>query len=115
MEMMNKWLAINYKVITIAATLESEHPIVPSTALSAFREKLKKSQQSSPQNLSDEEFDEDEDEFEPMADALTEFDSRMEQWTMRDDEKILLGPENKVARYCEDSNLLAVTIRDIFD
>jgi hypothetical protein len=32
----------NYKIITIAATLGSEHPLVPSTALSTFRNKLKK-------------------------------------------------------------------------
>jgi hypothetical protein len=41
----------NYKVITITTTLGSEHPIVPSDALSLFHDKLKKSQQSNLEKL----------------------------------------------------------------
>lgn len=61
------------------------------------------------------EFDDNEDAFEPIEDAVSEFDSRIEQLTMHDDDKVLLGPEYKVARYNEDNNLMAVAIRDIFD
>jgi hypothetical protein len=105
----------NYKIITIAATLGSEHPLVPSTALSTFRDKLKKTKRSKTDTLSDDEVDEDEDEGEPLVDAVVEFDSIMVPWTIPDDEKILLGPEYKVSRYSEDTNLMAVAIRDIFD
>ena len=39
----------------------------------------------------------------------------MEQWTIPDDDNILLGPEQKVAQYVEDNSLIAIAIRDIFD
>jgi hypothetical protein len=42
-----------------------------------------------------------------MVDAVADFDSRMEQWTIADDEEILLSPEYKVARYCGACNLMA--------
>jgi hypothetical protein len=101
----------NFKVLTIAATLGSEHPIVPSSAQETYLDKLRRYHQVTQYNSSDD----DAEESEPVVNAVDTFQKNLSQWTISDDSNVLLGPEQKVCRNLEDASLIAVAIRDVFD
>ncbi len=101
----------NFKILTIAATAGSEHPLVPSRSLEVFLQKLKRRNKVKKYDTSDD----DSEEEEPVVGLVDEFKWKMEQWTIPDDKNVLLGPEQKVAQYMDDNSLVAVAIRDIFD
>ncbi len=90
----------NFKLITVAATVGSEHPIVPSSAVAIYRERLLKNT-SLPKDI--------------LANSLSEFDTKIQPWVISDDPNILLGPELKMCMHSSDNNLCALAVRDIFD
>ncbi len=59
--------------------------------------------------------DEEVDLMEPVVNAEEAFKRNLCQWTISDDPTVLLGPEQMLASNIEDSNSVAVAIRDIFD
>jgi len=90
----------NFKLITIAATVGSEHPIVPLSAVDAYHDRIMNNT-----NISSE----------ILAASLSEFDASIQPWVISDDPNVLLGPELKICVHSSDSNLCAIAIRDIFD
>jgi len=90
----------NFKLITVAATVGSEHPIVPSSAVAIYRERLLKNT-SLPKDI--------------LANSLSEFDTKIQPWVISDDPNILLGPELKMCMHSSDNNLCALAVRDIFE
>ncbi len=94
----------HYKVITVCAAAGSEHPIIPTIAVNAYHKKLISQQK-------DEDVGVELDEDSPMIESL----SNVTQWTIADNEDVLLGPEIKVAMDSEVEELYAIAYRDIFD
>jgi hypothetical protein len=94
----------HYKVITVCAAAGSEHPIVPTSVVNAYHKKLLS--QQSEENMVLQQDDDSE-----MIDSL----SNISQWTIADNEDVLLGPEIKVAMDAEVEQLYAIAYRDIFD
>jgi len=89
----------NYKVITIANSVGSEHPFVGQSVIDALRKKVVTSH---PQiGL---------DAFENMLHV-----NNVNDFIIQDIDNILLGPEVRVARSVDDNLFHAVAIRDIFD
>jgi hypothetical protein len=103
--------AKNFKILTIAAALGSEHPIVPSSAQEIYLAKLREHYKDNKYDSSDEE----QDPLLPVVNAEEKLRKNLLPWTISDDSNVLLGPEVVVATNMEDSNLVAVAIRDIFD
>jgi len=62
----------NFKLITVAATLGSQHPFVPTSAMQSYQDKLK--QKKKPEELN-------------------YFNHYIEKWEVKDDAKVLRGPE----------------------
>jgi predicted nucleotidyltransferase len=89
----------NYKVITIANAVGSEHPFVGTTAIDAFK---KKARVTHPHV-----------DIEAIDNLLR--DNNIPNFVIQDIENILLGPEVKVARHMNDHLFHAVAIRDIYD
>jgi len=89
----------NYKVITIANSVGSEHSFVGQSVIDALRKKVATSH---PQfGL---------DAFENMLHV-----NNVNDFIIQDIDNILLGPEVRVARSVDDNLFHAVAIRDIFD
>jgi hypothetical protein len=84
----------NFKLITVAATLGSQHPFVPTSAMQNYRDKLKQKKKS---------------------EELSSFNQYIEKWEVKDDAKVLCGPELFSATNKSNPDLHAVAIRDIFD
>jgi hypothetical protein len=103
--------AKNFKILTIAAALGSEHPIVPSSAQESYLEKLRKHYKDNKNDSSDEE----QDQLFPVVNAEDQFIKSLLPWTISDNSNVLLGPEVMLASNIENSSLVAVAIRDIFD
>jgi len=85
----------NFKLITVAATLGSQHPFVPTiSAMQNYRDKLKQKKK---------------------LEELSSFNQYIEKWEVKDDAKVLRGPELFGATNISNPDLHAVAIRDIFD
>jgi hypothetical protein len=53
------------------------------------------------------------EEEEPAVGLAEEFKKKLEQWTIPDDDNILIGPEQKRAQFMDDNSLISVSIRYI--
>lgn len=101
----------NYKVITIASKIGSEHPIVGSTVVESYIEKIKKNNISnSQQSISDLQSN-----YGVLHKSVGSFWKSIEPFTMSDDPAQLLGPELKVDNHQEKWTFYAVGYHDIFD
>jgi len=89
----------NYKVITIAKSVGSEHPFVGPTVIDALRKKVATSH---PQFA-----------LEAFENIL--HDNKVNDFIIQDIDNILSGPEVRVVRSVDDNLFHAVVIRDIFD
>ena len=89
----------NYKVITIANTVGSEHPFIGSSVIEDFKRRVSISHPLLG--------------LEPLTNMLK--DHNVCDFVIQDADNILLGPEVKVARHLNDNLLHAVVVRDIFD
>jgi hypothetical protein len=79
----------NGKVITVTATAGSDHPIIPSSVVHSYQEKLKKQQNE----------DSEEEESLELGDSIGQYAANMlSTWTIEDNQDVLLGPEIKIAR-----------------
>jgi hypothetical protein len=89
----------NYKVITIANAVGSEHPFVGTTAIDAFKKKVRVTH--------------------PHLDIEAIYillqDNNIPNFMIQDIDNILFGPEVKVARHMNDHLFHAVAIRDVYD
>jgi hypothetical protein len=94
----------HYKVITVCAAAGSEHPIIPTSVVNAYHKKIQSQQKDVDSGLQ-------QDEDSQMIESL----SNINQWTIADNEDVLLGPEIKVAMDADVEELYAVAYRDIFD
>ncbi len=79
----------NFKLITIATTVASEHPIVPLSAVDTYRDRIMNNTHIS---------------SEIFAASLSEFDVSIQPWVISDDPNVLLGPEVKICMHSSDSN-----------
>ena len=108
--------AKHYKVVTIASPIGSDHPIVSSTTVSAYVEKLKAAGITNCLNLDDNSDEEATDELSDVLDRnVNSFLLSLEDYTLHDDPNQLLGPEVIVAQHSQHLNFFAIGIRDIFD
>jgi hypothetical protein len=106
----------NFKVITIASPVGSDHPIVGSTTVAGYAEKLKALSRETPNNMEYVSDDEPTNELNDVVDKnLETFHQSLEEYTLQDDPNQLLGPEMIVARHSEIPHFFAIGLRDIFD
>jgi hypothetical protein len=90
---------LNFKVITIANNLGSEHPFVGQSAIDAFQQKVRRA----------------------VPDLGSEGFSRLLQehnitdFVVHDLDTALMGPQVSIAQHNDDNLLYAVAVRDIFD
>jgi predicted nucleotidyltransferase len=89
----------NYKVITIANAVGSEHPFVGTTAIDAFKKKVRVTHPHL--------------DIEAIDNLLQ--DNNIPNFMIQDIDNILLGPEVKIARHMNDHLFHSVAIRDIYD
>jgi hypothetical protein len=104
LSVVNMLLQSNFKVITIG----SQHPIVGTEAVTAYRDKLRRSRngiQSSDES----------DGSDVIQSELDSFDNDINKYVLEDDEKNMLGPAIKIACHKTTDSLYAAAVRDIFD
>ena len=87
----------NYKVITIASQIGSEHPIVGSPVVDSYIDKIEKSNMANSQ----ESISELHSSYGVLDTNVESFRESIEPFTMSDDPTQLLGPELKVAHHTE--------------
>jgi hypothetical protein len=101
----------NYKVLTIASKIGSDHPMVGSTVVQMYLEKINLStlcsHDQAPSELSS--------DYGVLQSNVDEFLEAVEPFTISDDPAILLGPEVVVAEHCCLPTFYAYCCRDIYD
>jgi hypothetical protein len=101
----------NFKVLTIASTIGSDHPIVGSTTVLSYLEKVQRYGVTNSIN-STEVLQSD---FGVLQSNVADFLDSVKPFTVSDNPNELLGPEIVVAQHCEKKSFYAYCIRDIYD
>ncbi len=104
LSVVNMLLQCNFKVITIG----SQHPIVGTEAVTAYRDKPRRSRNGIQSS-------DDSDGSDMIHTKLEAFDNDINEYVLEDDEKNMLGPAVKIARHKTTDSLYAAAVRDIFD
>jgi hypothetical protein len=101
----------NYKVITIASKIGSENPIVGSSAVESYIDKIKRNLLSNTQqSIADLQ-----DAYGVLQIDVELFQQNIEEFTISDDPTQLLGPEIIVAEHKHTPTLYAFAYRNVYD
>ncbi len=106
----------NFKVLTIASPVGSDHPIVGLTTVAGYVAKLKALNRETIISMDYVSDDRPKNDLGDVVDKnLETFIQNLEEYTLQDDPNQLLGPEMIVAHHSEISDFFAIGLRDIFD
>ena len=107
----NLFTSQNFKVLTIASTIGSDHPIVGLTTVQSYLEKVQRYGVTN-SIYSTEVLQSD---FGVLQSNVEDFLDSVKPFTVSDNPKELLGFEIVVAQHCEKKSFYAYCIRDIYD
>jgi hypothetical protein len=96
----------NYKVLTIASSIGSEHPIVGSTIVESYVDKINSTVTSTTDLVGN---------YGVLQSNTNEFKDSIKDFTISDDPSQLLGPQVLVVQHRNQSTLFAYAYLDIHD
>jgi len=100
------WAERNYKVLTVASNIRYKHPIVGSTIVGSYVDKINSTVTSTTDLVSN---------YGVLQSNINEFKDSIKDFTISNDPSQLLGSQALVAQHQNQSTLFAYAYREIYD